>query len=311
MNPIEVLVGILLLLLTGLFTYLWLSLRRAVIILPAVLALILALVVFLSFRFVPPGHRGVFTWMGAVEDRVAGEGLVILVPGVESLHLVDVRVTPHDFKKIEAASKELLGIIMTGKLNFHIEPAKTNVLYQQVGLDFAEKVLDSALSDFIKEVTPDYPINEILPKRDEIRRRVVEKLGANLARYGILIDDLYIADISFTPEFSAAIERERVAEKNVLTEKQLLESKKIQADQANVEAEGKSRAAVRTAEGASQAILINARAQADANALLAKSLTREVIDFALVQKLGEKVEVIVLPAGTGIFASLTDLIPKK
>lgn len=297
MSPIEFFLGVVLLMLAGLFTYLWLALHRANLILPAVLAMLLSLVVFMSLRFVPPGHRGVFTWMGAVENRVAGEGLVILVPGVENLHLVDVRVTPHQFKEIQAASRELLGISMTGKLNYHLEPGRVNILYQRVGLDFPEKVLDPALSDYIKEVTPDYPIDEILPKREEIRRRVVEKLGANLARYGILIDDLYVADIAFTPEFSAAIERERVAEKNVLTEKQILESKKIQADQTNVEAEGKARASVRAAEGNAQAITLNAKAQSEANTLIAKSLTRDVIDFALVQKLGEKISVFVLPSG--------------
>ena len=200
---------------------------------------------------------------------------------------------------------------MTGKLNYSIDPAMVNVLYQQVGLDFPDKVLDPALSDFIKEVTPNYSINEILPKRDEIRRKTVEKLAANLERYGIFISDIYIADIAFPAEFSAAIERKQVAEQNVLTEKQLLESKRVQADQALAEADGKARSAVRAAEGNAQAILLNAKAQAEANTLIAKSLTREVIDFQLVQRLGDKVEVIVLPAGVGIFASLSDIIPKK
>lgn len=312
MSTIEVLAGIGLLLATILFTYLWLDLKKTAAIAPAIVSLLAALLVFASFRSVAPGHRGVYTWLGAVNmETVAGEGFTALVPGFQSLTQVDVRVTPHEFKQIEAATKELLEIKMTGKLNYHIDPARVNLVYQRVGLDFPEKVLDPALSDFIKEVTPSYNINDILPKREEIRRRVIALLSANLERYGIIIDDLYIADIAPPDEYMDAVQKHQVAGRQVLTEEEILRQKRVQADQANVDAEGRARAAVRTAEGASQAILINARAQADANKLLAQSLSREVIDFALVQKLGEKVEVIVLPAGTGIFASLTDLLPKK
>jgi len=46
-----------------------------------------------------------------------------------------------------------------------------NDLYQKVGLDFADKVIDPAFNDFVKEVVPTYPIGEILPKREEIRQR--------------------------------------------------------------------------------------------------------------------------------------------
>lgn len=311
MTPLEGFLGALFLILTFVLGYLWISLKRTGALYGAIASLVLALLLFLTFRIVPPGHRGVYTWLGSVESRVAGEGFTLLAPGLESLILVDVRVTPHEFSKIEAASKELLGVTMTGKLNYRIDPARVNLLYQQVGLDFPSKVLDPALSDFLKEVTPNYSINEILPKRDEIRRRTVEKLAANLERYGIFISDIYIADISFPKDFSDAIERKQVAEQNVLTEKQLLESKRVQADQALAEADGKARAAVRGAEGNAQATLLNAKAQAEANTLIGKSLSREVIDFQLVQRLGEKVQVIVLPAGVGIFASLSDIMPKK
>ena len=273
--------------------------------------IVLALLVWTTFRIVPPGHRGVYLKLGAVEDRVAGEGFTFITPLVESLVIVDVRVTPHEFKAIEAASRELLAIRLTGKLNFHLLPDKVNYLYQTVGLDFPNKILDPALSDFLKEVAPRYSINEVLPKRDEIRRGAVDSLSNNLRRYGIVIDDIYIADISFPAEFNAAIERKQVAEQNVLTESQILAQRKIQADQALAVADGIARANVRNAEGEAQAILLKASAQSKANDMLNQTLTRNVIDFTLVQKLGDKVEVIILPAGQDFLWNLGDIVPKK
>jgi regulator of protease activity HflC (stomatin/prohibitin superfamily) len=103
------------------------------------------------------------------------------VPIAENVIKVDVKVQPHPFKEIDASSKEYQIVKMTGMMNFHIDPSFVNDLYQKVGLDFADKVIDPAFNDFVKEVVPTYPIGEILPKREEIRQRAMKKLGDNLS----------------------------------------------------------------------------------------------------------------------------------
>ena len=50
-------------------------------------------------------------------------------------------------------------------------------LFQRVGTDFAEKIIDPAFNDFIKTVVPEYSVNDILAKRDEIRSLAKEQLG--------------------------------------------------------------------------------------------------------------------------------------
>ena len=129
-----------------------------------------------TFVIIPAGHRGVALWWGSVEKRIMGEGLNFMVPLAERVIKVDVRVQPHPFREIDASSKEYQNVKMTGMMNFHIDPAFVNDLYQKVGLDFADKVIDPAFNDFVKEVVPTYPIGEILPKREEIRQRAMTKL---------------------------------------------------------------------------------------------------------------------------------------
>jgi len=69
---------------------------------------------------------------------------------------------------------------------------------KKVGLDFANKVIDPAFT-FVKEVVPSI-ITEILPKRED-QERAMTKLGDNLARYHIIVDDIYFANIRFSPEY--------------------------------------------------------------------------------------------------------------
>jgi regulator of protease activity HflC (stomatin/prohibitin superfamily) len=242
-----------------------------------ILILIVLLILFIvswgSFALVPAGHRGVVLWWGSVEKRIMGEGLNFKVPIAERVIKVDVKVQPHPFKEIDASSKEYQMVKMTGMMNFHIDPSFVNDLYQKVGLDFADKVIDPAFNDFVKEVVPTYPIGEILPKREEIRQRAMKKLGDNLSRYHIIVDDIYFANIRFSPEYEGAIEAKQVAQQQVETQKQVLAQREIEAQQK-----------VATAKGEAESILVVAQGQAKANDALSRSISPILVQYKGIEK---------------------------
>jgi regulator of protease activity HflC (stomatin/prohibitin superfamily) len=240
-----------------------------------ILIILLIIFIFLwsSFALVPAGHRGVVLWWGSVEKRIMGEGLNFKVPIAERVIKVDVRVQPHPFKEIDAASKEYQMVKLTGMMNFHIDPSYVNDLYQKVGLDFANKVIDPAFNDFVKEVVPIYQITEILPKREEIRKRAMTKLGDNLARYHIIVDDIYFANIRFSPEYEKAIEAKQVAQQQVETQRQVLFQREIEAQQK-----------VATAKGEAESILVVAQGQAKANEALARSISAILVEYKGIEK---------------------------
>ena len=95
-----------------------------------VLLLIIIIILWGTFVIIPAGNRGVVLWWGSVESRIMGEGLNFKVPIAERVLKVDVRVQPHPFKEIDAASKEYQMVKLTGMMNFHIDPAYVNDLYQ-------------------------------------------------------------------------------------------------------------------------------------------------------------------------------------
>jgi regulator of protease activity HflC (stomatin/prohibitin superfamily) len=238
-----------------------------------ILLIIILIIVWGTFVIIPAGHRGVALWWGSVEKRIMGEGLNFKVPIAERVIKVDVKVQPHPFKEIDASSKEYQMVKMTGMMNFHIDPAYVNDLYQKVGLDFADKVIDPAFNDFVKEVVPTYPIGEILPKREEIRQRAMKKLGDNLSRYHIIVDDIYFANIRFSPEYEGAIEAKQVAQQQVETQKQVLAQREIEAQQK-----------VATAKGEAESILVVAQGQAKANDALSRSISPILVQYKGIEK---------------------------
>jgi regulator of protease activity HflC (stomatin/prohibitin superfamily) len=247
---------------------------------------------------VPAGYVGVVTNFGRVEERTLLAGLQLIIPVAEAVTIVDTRVQPHDFNDIDAASKEYQQVRASGKLNYHIDPQFAYIVYRQVGLDFANKVIDPALNDFIKEAMPQYAIAEILPSREQIRQKAKDAMNANLARYHIIVDDIYLANLAFSDEYEQAIEDKQVAQQQVQTQQQVLEQKRIQAQQAVVDAEGKANAAVALATG-----------QAEANRLLAESLSPELIQYTAITKLNDKISVILLPATGNFLIDTRGLLP--
>jgi regulator of protease activity HflC (stomatin/prohibitin superfamily) len=239
----------------------------------AIAIFILFIILWGTFVIVPAGHRGVVLWWGSVEKRIMGEGLNFKVPVAERVIKVDVRVQPHPFKEIDAASKEYQMVKLTGMMNFHIDPSFVNDLYQKVGLDFANKVIDPAFNDFVKEVVPIYPITEILPKREDIRKRAMTKLGDNLARYHIIVDDIYFANIRFSPEYERAVEAKQVAQQQVETQRQVLAQREIEAQQK-----------VATAKGEAESILVVAQGQAKANDALSRSISPILVQYKSIEK---------------------------
>jgi len=196
-----------------------------------VVSIVLIIGLFTSGLVVDAGNVGVVTTFGKVEEGVLYPGFYLRVPFVQQIHQIDVRVQPHPFKEIDAASQEQQSVKLTGMLNYSLAPERANELFQRVGLDFASKVIDPAFSDYIKEVVPKFPVTEILQRRDEIRQQTKERLAANLGQYGIIVLDVYISDIAFSPEYQAAIEQKQTAQQNVGKETQVLAQKQIQAQQ--------------------------------------------------------------------------------
>ena len=244
------------------------AVRRLALPVVFIAAVLVIIGLFTSSSTVQAGHVGVVTTFGSVEPRVLQPGFHMVVPFAQRIVQIDTRVLPHNFRQIDAASAELQSVKLTGTMNYHLDPIRAYELYQNVGLEFASNIIDPAFSDFIKEVVPQYPVTEILVKRDEIRSLAKQKLGDNLSRYGIVVDDIYISDIAFSTDYQAAIEKKQTAQQAVETERQVLEQRRVQAEQNVAEAEGKARAAVATAKG-----------EADANRAKTESISPQLIDY--------------------------------
>jgi len=204
-------------------------------------ALIAGIVVFKAYYIVEPGHRGVVVQLGAVQPRVLDEGFHFIVPFVQEVVPIEVRVQKVQSEET-TSSKDLQVVNTVIAVNFRLDPDNVNKLYQEVGLSYKERVVDPAIAESLKAVTAQYTAEELISKRSEVSSKIKSILSQKLLNYYMILDEINITEFRFSDEFNQAIEQKQIAEQQALKAKLDLERIQIEAqqkiEQAKAEAEG-------------------------------------------------------------------------
>jgi regulator of protease activity HflC (stomatin/prohibitin superfamily) len=206
-----------------------------------VILLIIVLSWLSPFGTIGAGERGVHLRFRAPTGRVIGEGLYFIVPLIESVQVIDIRIQKEETKS-DAASKDLQTVHSIVALNFHLDPGKVMNIYQNVGLQFKERIIDPAMQEAIKSSTAKFTAEELITKRELVRTDIKDELRARLKERDILVDEFNIVNFEFSRVFNDAIEAKVTAEQSALAAKNKLEQIKFEADQRVAEAKGKAEA---------------------------------------------------------------------
>lgn len=215
--------------------------RRAVKLLVILLIAFLALMFLNPFVIIGAGERGVVLNFGAVQPAVLGEGLHFRIPIVQKVINTDVRVHKSQ-TDAEAASKDLQDTHSTIAVNYHIIPDKANWLYQNIGGEYKDRIIDPAVQEVVKAVTARYTAVELITQRERVRAEIKELLKQRLMAYNIMVDDFSIVNFKFSAQFTQAIESKQTAEQLALKAQRDLERIKIEAEQKVAQARAEAEA---------------------------------------------------------------------
>jgi len=176
------------------------------------------------------GERGVVLNFGAVQKNVLGEGLHFRIPIMQRVAIMDVKVQKA-VTDAASASSDLQDVTSSVALNYHIIPDKANVVYQTIGVEFKERVIDPAIQEVMKAVSAKYSAEELITKRPAVSEAMRANLAERLLAYNIAVDAVSIVGFSFSKIFMEAIESKQTAEQLALKAKRDLERIKIEAEQ--------------------------------------------------------------------------------
>lgn len=205
------------------------------------LFIISALIVQFPFGTVGAGERGVRLQWDAVTGDIEGEGLYFKVPFIQKVKIMDIKIQKEQ-TMAGAASKDLQTVTTEIALNFHIKSDKVASIYQEVGREYKEKIIDPVIQESVKASTAMFTAEELITKREQVREEIKLLLREKLETRGIIIDEFNIVSFEFSEAFDNAIENKVMAEQNAFAAKNKLEQIKFEAEQKIAEAKGKAEA---------------------------------------------------------------------
>lgn len=216
------------------------SVIRSIIITVVVIVVVL---MFSPFTQIPAGHRGVITTFGKVNEEVLGEGLHFIVPFMNMVHKIDVRLQKAEGEG-EAASKDLQTIHTRVALNYHLIPDRVAFTFRDIGgpEEVDSRIIVPAMQEAVKAATAQYTAEELITKRSDVRERIRGFLTERLNKHGIEIDEFSIVNFQFSPSFNEAIEAKTTAEQLKLKAERDLQRIRVEAEQKIAQAQAEAEA---------------------------------------------------------------------
>jgi prohibitin 2 len=217
--------------------------------------IIIVIVLSQSTVVVQAGHRGVVVYLGAVENKVLGEGVHFIVPFAEQVIQLEVRTLKFQ-ADASAASNDLQEVATVIALNYHIDPNDANIVYQQLGADYADRIIAPTIQESVKASVAKFNAEELITKRETAKAVIAQAIRNTLSTRDITVETVFITDFKFSEAFASQVESKVVAYQKYLTEQNNLRAVQVVANQTVVQAQAQARSNVAKAEGESQAIKV-------------------------------------------------------
>ncbi|HEX7341794.1 MAG TPA: slipin family protein [Rhodanobacteraceae bacterium] len=178
---------------------------------PAIVVIIIICLIFLfsAIKVLAEYQRGVILTFGRYTG-IKGPGLILLIPFVQRIIRVDLRVNVLDVPPQDIISFDNVSIRVTAVVYFRVIDADKAVL--QVA-DFYAATSQLAQTR-LRAVLGQHELDEILSKRDQINHVLQETLDTATDAWGIKISDVEIKDVDINENMVRAIARQAEAERD-------------------------------------------------------------------------------------------------
>ena len=206
-------------------------------ILQLAILVVLFFVLMASITSIPTGNVGVLTLFGRVTGDVLPEGIHMINP-LKSVEKLSVQ-TQSVQESANVPSNEGLILALDTSLLFRLDKTMAAQVYQTVGSDYAEKIVEPTLRAAIRASTSAHSANALYTNaRELVQQQIQDELKAQLAPRGVIVENVLLRDVQLPAMLKSSIEAKQQAEQDALRMSFILQKEKQEAERKRIEAQG-------------------------------------------------------------------------
>jgi regulator of protease activity HflC (stomatin/prohibitin superfamily) len=198
---------------------------------------VLLIVLMASTTSIPTGNVGVLTLFGRVTGETLAEGIHVINPlkSVEKLSIQTQSVK----ESASVPSNEGLTISLDTSLLFRLDKNMAAQVYQSVGADYGDKIVEPTLRAAIRAATSAHTANALYTNaRELVQQQIQDELTKQLAPRGVVVENVLLRDVQLPAMLKSSIEAKQQAEQDALRMSFILQKEKQEAERKRIEAQG-------------------------------------------------------------------------
>ncbi len=250
----------------------------------ALFFIILMLFAFFPIQIINTGEVGVLLEFGKVKE-IWKPGIHLMIPFMNSVDIMSTQIEKFE-AEASAASSDLQIVRTTITVNYRLPETDASVqsLYENFKGNHESRIIEPLVQEVVKANTAKYSAAELIAKREQLKTVIGANLKEKLRQYDINVVEVSITNFDFSPEFNRAIEEKVVVEQELLKEQYELQKKQIEVQRIIAEKNASAIGAILEAQGAAEAQLIRAEADARSIQRITQSLTDPYIKYYYIQR---------------------------
>jgi len=203
-----------------------------------IVAFLLVILLFSSVTRVGTGHVGVLTLFGKVQTgETLGEGIHLINP-LKTNNEMSIQ-TQTIKESASVPSSEGLMMSLDTSLIYHLNPDRAADVFQHIGADYENVVVEPTLRSAIREATASHTANALYTgEREMVAKQITDQITTELNKRGISVENVLLRDIQLPATLKAAIEAKQQAEQESLAMNFRLQKETQEAQRKRIEAAG-------------------------------------------------------------------------
>ncbi len=202
-----------------------------------VIGFVLVILLFSSVTRVNTGHVGVLTLFGRVTGETLGEGIHLINP-MKTNNEMSIQ-TQTIKESASVPSSEGLMMALDTSLIYHLNPDRAAEVFQKIGADYEDKVVEPTLRSAIRESTASHTANALYTgEREMVAKQILDQITESLKKRGLTVENVLLRDIQLPATLKASIEAKQQAEQEALAMNFRLQKETQEAQRKRIEAAG-------------------------------------------------------------------------